>query len=172
MEKLLVIVGPTGTGKSNLALKLAKKFNGELVSADSRQVYIGMDIGTGKEIEKDVKKEKGKSFAFYFYGGHSQTYSDIDLLLDDLRHYKKVEDAMGSGVRDMNEVYRNLEIVQTNKSSWNKSRKESAKITKKQKESKPKRKSQLQRLKEGPEWKLKEYRERRARAERRRRRSK
>ncbi len=60
MEKLLVVVGPTGTGKSSLALKLAKKFNGELVSADSRQVYIGMDIGTGKEIEKTVRKEKGK----------------------------------------------------------------------------------------------------------------
>src|SRR3989344_8951878 len=62
MKKLLVIVGPTGTGKTDLGLKLAKKFNGELVSADSRQIYIGMDIGTGKEIESskyNVKKNKG-----------------------------------------------------------------------------------------------------------------
>jgi len=48
MKKLLVIVGPTGTGKTNLALDLAKKFDGELISADSRQIYKGMDIGTGK----------------------------------------------------------------------------------------------------------------------------
>ena len=49
MEKLLVICGPTATGKTALAIKLAKKFDGEIVSADSRQVYKGMDIGMGKE---------------------------------------------------------------------------------------------------------------------------
>ncbi|MGB6839136.1 MAG: tRNA (adenosine(37)-N6)-dimethylallyltransferase MiaA [Microgenomates group bacterium] len=52
MEKLLVICGPTATGKTSLALRLAKEFNGELVSADSRQVYKGMDIGTGKDLPK------------------------------------------------------------------------------------------------------------------------
>jgi tRNA dimethylallyltransferase len=49
MQKLLVIVGPTATGKTSLGIKLSKKFNGEIVSADSRQVYKYMDIGTGKE---------------------------------------------------------------------------------------------------------------------------
>lgn len=49
MKKLLVICGPTATGKSSLGILLAKKFNGEIISADSRQVYKGMDIGTGKE---------------------------------------------------------------------------------------------------------------------------
>ncbi len=49
MEKLLVICGPTATGKTSLAITLAKKFDGELISADSRQVYKMMDIGTGKE---------------------------------------------------------------------------------------------------------------------------
>ena len=48
MYKLLVILGPTATGKTDVALNLAKKFNGELISADSRQVYVGLDIGTGK----------------------------------------------------------------------------------------------------------------------------
>lgn len=48
MKRLLVILGPTATGKTDLALKLAKEFNGELVSCDSRQVYKGLDIGTGK----------------------------------------------------------------------------------------------------------------------------
>lgn len=61
MIKLLVIVGPTATGKTDLAIKLAKKFSGEIVSADSRQIYQGMDIGTGKEVaDKKVIKEKGK----------------------------------------------------------------------------------------------------------------
>ena len=50
MNKLLFIVGPTATGKTALALSLAKKFGGELISADSRQVYRGMDIGTGKDL--------------------------------------------------------------------------------------------------------------------------
>lgn len=47
-NKLLVILGSTSTGKTDLGLELAKKFNGELVSADSRQVYKYLDIGTGK----------------------------------------------------------------------------------------------------------------------------
>ena len=51
MNKVLFIIGPTATGKTACAVALAKKFNGELVSADSRQVYRGMDIGTGKDTE-------------------------------------------------------------------------------------------------------------------------
>lgn len=50
--RVLIICGPTATGKTALALKLAKQFNGELVSADSRQVYRGMDIGTGKDLPR------------------------------------------------------------------------------------------------------------------------
>lgn len=48
--KIIVILGPTATGKTALAVQLAKKFNGEIISADSRQVYCGMDIGSGKDI--------------------------------------------------------------------------------------------------------------------------
>ncbi|OGZ00428.1 MAG: tRNA (adenosine(37)-N6)-dimethylallyltransferase MiaA [Candidatus Liptonbacteria bacterium RIFCSPLOWO2_01_FULL_52_25] len=47
-QKVIVVVGPTASGKSALAIRIAKKFNGEVISADSRQVYRGMDIGTGK----------------------------------------------------------------------------------------------------------------------------
>ncbi len=46
--KILVIVGPTASGKSSLAISIAKEIGGEIVSADSQQVYRGMDIGTGK----------------------------------------------------------------------------------------------------------------------------
>lgn len=52
MNKLLVICGPTATGKTNLAVHLAKVLKGELISADSRQVYRGLDIGTGKDLEE------------------------------------------------------------------------------------------------------------------------
>lgn len=52
--KILVVLGPTTTGKSDLAVKLAKKFNGEVISADSRQVYKGMDLGTGKITTKEM----------------------------------------------------------------------------------------------------------------------
>ena len=54
-KKLIVILGPTASGKSELAIKIAKKFNGEIVSADSRQVYKDMDIGTGKITRKEMQ---------------------------------------------------------------------------------------------------------------------
>ncbi|MBI4363629.1 MAG: tRNA (adenosine(37)-N6)-dimethylallyltransferase MiaA [Candidatus Doudnabacteria bacterium] len=54
-NKLIVILGPTSSGKSALAIALAKKFNGEIISADSRQVYKGMDLGTGKVTKKEQK---------------------------------------------------------------------------------------------------------------------
>ena len=53
--KILVIVGPTASGKSDMALKIARKFNGEIISADNRQVYRGMDIGTGKVSKKEQR---------------------------------------------------------------------------------------------------------------------
>ena len=51
-QKVLVICGPTATGKTALGVRLAKTFNGEIISADSRQVYKGMNIATGKDIEE------------------------------------------------------------------------------------------------------------------------
>jgi len=46
MTKLIIITGPTGVGKTEIAIQLAKKFNGEIINADSRQVYKGLNIGT------------------------------------------------------------------------------------------------------------------------------
>ena len=54
-KKLIVILGPTASGKSELAVKIAKTFNGEVISADSRQVYKGMNIGTGKITKKEMQ---------------------------------------------------------------------------------------------------------------------
>lgn len=49
-NKIIVILGPTASGKTGLAIDVAIKYNGEIISADSRQVYRGMDIGSGKDL--------------------------------------------------------------------------------------------------------------------------
>ena len=54
MNRILVICGPTATGKSALAVELAKQYNGEVISADSRQVYTGLDIGSAKITESEM----------------------------------------------------------------------------------------------------------------------
>ncbi|MEX2405687.1 MAG: tRNA (adenosine(37)-N6)-dimethylallyltransferase MiaA [Candidatus Paceibacterota bacterium] len=54
-KKLLVILGPTASGKSDLAVECALNFNGEVVSADSRQVYEGLDIATGKITQEEMR---------------------------------------------------------------------------------------------------------------------
>lgn len=53
--KLIVILGPTASGKSDLAVRIAKKFSGEIISADSRQIYKGMNIGTGKIAKREIR---------------------------------------------------------------------------------------------------------------------
>ena len=58
MFNLLSVIGPTASGKTALAVRLAAEFGGEVISADSRQVYRGMDIGTGKDIEEYVWQGK------------------------------------------------------------------------------------------------------------------
>jgi len=55
MEKVIAIVGQTATGKSDFAVAVAKKFGGEIISADSRQVYKGLDLGTGKITKKEMQ---------------------------------------------------------------------------------------------------------------------
>jgi tRNA dimethylallyltransferase len=65
---LVTILGPTATGKTKLAAKLADFFNGEIISADSRQVYRGMDIGTGKDLND------------YIVNGRKIKYHLIDII--------------------------------------------------------------------------------------------
>lgn len=52
--KIIVILGPTSTGKSDIAVKIAQKINGEIISADSRQVFKGMNLGSGKITKKEM----------------------------------------------------------------------------------------------------------------------
>lgn len=67
MFNLLSIIGPTASGKTSLAVQLALNLGGEIISADSRQVYRGMDIGTGKDLED------------YFVNGKQVPYHLIDI---------------------------------------------------------------------------------------------
>jgi tRNA dimethylallyltransferase len=54
-SKLIVILGQTSTGKSDFVVRIAQEFDGEIISADSRQVYKGMDLGTGKITKKEMR---------------------------------------------------------------------------------------------------------------------
>lgn len=81
-EKLIVILGPTAVGKTRFAVRLADKFNGEIISADSRQVYKHMDIGTGKDLND------------YKIGDREIPYHLIDIIEPteefDLFHFRKL----------------------------------------------------------------------------------
>lgn len=96
-NKLLIITGVTATGKTSLGLKLARLFKGEVISADSRQVYIGMDIGTGKDIPDNLKlkisniKINSKKINFYGNGTRMWGYDLVEPNEDfSLAEYKKV----------------------------------------------------------------------------------
>jgi tRNA dimethylallyltransferase len=88
--KLIVILGPTAVGKTSLAVNLADKLEGEIISADSRQVYRGMDLGTGKDLEeynadgRKIKthlidiKDAGKAYnVFDFQKDFYASYTEI-----------------------------------------------------------------------------------------------
>jgi len=90
MNKLITILGPTATGKTTLAAHLASKIAGEIISADSRQIYRGMDIGSGKDIDDYVVNGKQVPFhlidivnpgyrynVFEFLSDFSASYNDI-----------------------------------------------------------------------------------------------
>ena len=55
MPKIIAIVGPTASGKSDLAVEIARQINGEIISTDSRQIYRGLDIGTGKITKREMR---------------------------------------------------------------------------------------------------------------------
>ena len=67
-EEIIVILGPTASGKTQLAVNLASEIDAEIISADSRQVYKGMDVGTGKDLSE------------YEIGGRAIKYHLIDII--------------------------------------------------------------------------------------------
>jgi len=84
MQKIFVILGQTATGKSALAVSLAKKINGEIISADSRQVYKNLDIGTGKITPNERVLRTGQAKKEYVF-----THKNIPHYLIDVASPKK-----------------------------------------------------------------------------------
>jgi len=82
--KIVVILGSTSSGKTDLSLKLAKKFNGEIIGADSRQIYRGMDIATGK-----IKADKDPPQPSFNKGGGlpSSPFEKKVFFFDGILHY-------------------------------------------------------------------------------------
>ncbi len=83
---LLVVTGPTASGKTRLAITLARELHGEIISADSRQVFRGMDIGTGKDIHEygevrchliDILEPGGEFSLFSFQKLFLSSFADI-----------------------------------------------------------------------------------------------
>ena len=83
---MICVIGPTASGKTSFAVRLAEKFNGEIISADSRQVYSGMDVGTGKDLAEygnvkyhliDVVNAGEKYDVFHYQQDFDKVYSDI-----------------------------------------------------------------------------------------------
>ncbi|MFH1712738.1 MAG: tRNA (adenosine(37)-N6)-dimethylallyltransferase MiaA, partial [Candidatus Jacksonbacteria bacterium] len=85
-QKLIVILGPTSSGKTGLAQKLCLKFNGFIISADSRQVYRYMDIGTGKVDSLDELKEL-RNQRQNLFRKHLTDPLDYVIKLNDVNHY-------------------------------------------------------------------------------------
>ena len=75
--KTIAIMGPTASGKSDLAILLAQKYNGEIISADSRQVYRGMDIGTGKVPRDTVGRHPKLDLGSFFSEGIRHHLLDV-----------------------------------------------------------------------------------------------
>ena len=97
-SKIILIAGPTSSGKSNFALKLAKKIKGEIINADSMQVYKQLQILTARPKKKDLKKIKHHLYGFCDVKKNYSTGEWLKLLLKkikDIRKRKKVPIVVG-----------------------------------------------------------------------------
>jgi tRNA dimethylallyltransferase len=91
MNKLITILGPTASGKTNLACALAYDINGEIISADSRQIYTGMDIGTGKDIEEYTINGQAIPYHLIDIKPAGYKYNIYEYQTDFLEAYKKID---------------------------------------------------------------------------------
>jgi len=90
MNKLIVILGPTATGKTSFAVRLADSIHGEIISADSRQIYKGMDIGTGKDLKEYSYQEKKIPYHLIDIMNPKKDYSVYQFKEDFYNAYNKI----------------------------------------------------------------------------------
>ncbi len=88
-SKIILIAGPTACGKSNFALKLSKKINGEIINADSMQVYKQLQILTARPKKKDLKKIKHHLYGFFDVRKNYSTGEWLKLLLKKIKDIRK-----------------------------------------------------------------------------------
>ena len=89
-EKVIIILGPTATGKTNLATKLAFNLNAEIISSDSRQVYKSLDIGTGKDLEEYIVNNKKIKYHLIDIINLDTNYSVYNFQKDFEKAYKNI----------------------------------------------------------------------------------
>ena len=89
---LLVVLGPTATGKTTFAVKIAHQFNGEILSADSRQIYKGMDIGTGKDLDEYIINGIKIPYHLIDILDPNENYSVYQFQRDFMLSYNKIKD--------------------------------------------------------------------------------
>lgn len=88
--KLIAIVGPTASGKSGLALKIAQRFNGEIIAADSRTIYKGLDIGTAKPTRVEQNQVKHYGIDLIEPGERFNAYQFKNYALKKIEDIKKI----------------------------------------------------------------------------------
>ncbi|HBM15339.1 MAG TPA: tRNA (adenosine(37)-N6)-dimethylallyltransferase MiaA [Lentisphaeria bacterium] len=90
--KVIVITGPTATGKTALGVNIALRSNGEIVSADSRQVYRGLDIGTGKDLSEYLKDPQKVKYHLIDIVEPNEVYNLKQFNCDALKIIKELSD--------------------------------------------------------------------------------
>jgi tRNA dimethylallyltransferase len=92
-SKIILIAGPTASGKSNFSLKLAKKINGEVINADSMQVYKQLQVLTARPIKKDIKKIKHHLYGFCDVKKNFSTGEWLKLSIKKIKEIRKKKKA-------------------------------------------------------------------------------
>jgi tRNA dimethylallyltransferase len=113
---MITILGPTASGKTKLAARLAKEIDGEIISADSRQVYRGMDMGTGKDYDDYVVDGKIIKYHLIDIADPGDEYNVYCYQKDFLRVYEQIKSEVilcgGTGLY-LNAVIKGYELLET-----------------------------------------------------------